>query len=53
MLKKLILLIALFLPITVFADFNNVYILDIKYDWINKSVVEKEAIISEVHDIIF
>lgn len=37
----------------VFASYNDVYIADIKYDWINKSEVEKEAIISEVHDIIF
>ncbi len=53
MFKKIILLIALFIPLTAFADFNDIYILDIKYDWINKSVLEKEAIIEGVHDIIF
>lgn len=37
----------------VFANFNDIYIADIQYDWINKSEVEKEAIISEIHDIIF
>ena len=37
----------------VFANYNDVFIADIQYDWIKKSEVEKEAIISEVHDIIF
>ena len=36
-----------------FAGYHDVYIADIQYDWIDKSLVEKEAIISEVHDIIF
>ena len=36
-----------------FANYNDIYVADIQYDWINKSEVEKEAIISEVHDIIF
>ena len=35
------------------ANYNDIYIADIQYDWINKSEIEKEAIISEVHDIIF
>lgn len=35
------------------ANYNDIYIADIHYDWINKSEVEKESIISEVHDIIF
>lgn len=35
------------------ANYNDVYIADISYDWINKTEVEKEAIISEVHDTIF
>ena len=35
------------------ASFNDILISDIQYDWINKNEVEKEAIISEVHDIIF
>lgn len=43
----------LFTQIITFANFNDIYIMDIQYDWINKSEVEKEAIISEVHDIIF
>lgn len=37
----------------VFANYNDIYIADIQYDWINKTEIEKEAIISEVHDIIF
>ena len=50
---KLIIL-SLFLGQTLaFANFNDIYVADIQYDWINKSEVEKEAIISEVHDIIF
>ena len=36
-----------------FANFNDIYIADIQYDWINKSELEKEAIINEVKDIIF
>ncbi|MCQ2754933.1 MAG: hypothetical protein MJ231_07815 [bacterium] len=35
------------------ANYNDIYIADIQYDWINKSEVEKEAIISEIHDIMF
>ena len=35
------------------ANFNDIYIADIQYDWINKSEIEKETIISEVRDIIF
>ncbi len=35
------------------ANYNDIYIADIQYDWINKSEVEKETIISEVHDILF
>ena len=37
----------------VFANYNDIYIADIQYDWIKKTEVEKEAIISEIHDIIF
>lgn len=53
MLKKFLLLLALFTQTAVFANYNDIYILDLKYDWIDKSAVEKEAIIKEVHDIIF
>lgn len=35
------------------ANFNDVLIADIQYDWIDKNEVQKEAIISEVHDILF
>ena len=53
MIKKIFLLMAILLQTAVFANYNDVYIADIQYDWINKSDVEKEAIISEVRDIIF
>ncbi len=51
--KKLILLFVLMFPICVFANMNDTIIANIQYDWINKSELEKEAIISEVRDIIF
>lgn len=51
--RYLILLLVFVLQVRVFANFNDIYIANIKYDWINKSEVEKEAIISEVHDIVF
>ena len=35
------------------ANYNDIYIASIEYDWINKNEVEKEAIINEVHDILF
>ncbi len=51
--KKFIITILLLAQTAVFANYNDIYIADIQYDWINKSEVEKEAIISEVRDIIF
>jgi hypothetical protein len=39
--------------LSVCANYNDIYIADIQYDWINKTELEKESIISEVHDIIF
>ena len=53
MLKKILLTIILLTQTVVFASFNDVLIADITYDWINKSEVEREAIIQEVKDIIF
>ncbi len=53
MLKKILLTIILLTQTAVFANFNDVLIADITYDWINKSEVEREAIIQEVKDIIF
>ena len=50
---KLVLLSFLISQTLAFANFNDIFIADIQYDWINKTEVEKEAIISEVHDIIF
>ncbi len=51
--KKILLLLLLSVPLAVFANYNDIYIADIQYDWIDKSAMEKEAIISEVKDIIF
>ena len=52
--KILILLMGLFFAqLSVFANFNDIYIADIHYDWINKAEIEKESIISEVKDILF
>lgn len=53
MLKKILLTIILLTQTAVFASFNDVLIADVTYDWINKSEVEREAIIQEVKDIIF
>ena len=35
------------------ANYNDIFIADIQYDWINKSEIEKETIVSEIRDIIF
>ena len=43
----------LLLQASVLANLNDVFIADIQYDWIDKSEIEREAIISEVRDIIF
>lgn len=53
MLKKLILALIFFIPLGVSADYHKVLVADIQYDWINKSALEKEEIITEIHDIIF
>lgn len=53
MIKKILLTIMLLAQTAVFASFNDVLIADVTYDWINKSEVEREAIIQEVKDIIF
>lgn len=53
MIKNFLITLVLLIPICVFANYNDIYIADIQYDWINKNEVEKEAIISEIHDIIF
>ena len=37
----------------IFANYNDIFIADIQYDWINKNLVEKEAIIEEIRDIVF
>ena len=50
---KYIITLLFLTPCLAFANYNDIYIADIQYDWINKSAVEKESIINEVHDIIF
>ncbi len=52
--KIKIIVLSLFLTqCLAFANLNDIFIADIQYDWINKSEIEKETIISEVRDIIF
>ena len=53
--KKIFYLLTAFIAVqlAVFANYNDIFIADIQYDWIRKTDVEKEAIISEVRDIIF
>ena len=51
--KKILLVLLFFIQCSAFANFNDVYIVDIKYDWINKSALEKEDIISEIKDNMF
>ena len=53
MLKKFLILIAMLCPLSSLANYNDVYIANIQYDWINKSELEKDEIINEIHDIIF
>lgn len=53
MIKRLLTFLVLLICSAVYANYNDVYVADISYDWINKSEVEKEAMVSEVKDIIF
>lgn len=53
MLKKIFLILCLLIQTSAIANFNEILIADVTYDWINKTEVEKEAIIQEVKDIIF
>lgn len=53
MIKRLLLIIFCCIQTAVLAGYNDIYIANIEFDWINKNEVEKEAIVSEVHDIIF
>ena len=48
--KKIFIIFTILLlsELCVNANYNDIYIADIQYDWINKTDVEKEAIISEV-----
>ena len=49
----IVMLILLITQTLAHANFNDILVVDIQYDWINKTEVEKEAIVEEVHDIIF
>ena len=53
MLKKIFLILCLLIQTSAIANFNDILIAGVTYDWINKTEVEKEAIIQEVKDIIF
>lgn len=41
------------IQLSVSANYNDVYVANIEYDWINKNALEKESIINEVRDIMF
>lgn len=51
--KKILLILLFMTPICVFADFHKVLVTNIQYDWIDKTALEKEDMIKEIHDIIF
>ena len=52
--KFLFTFFALFFSTTfVLANYNDVFIADIQYDWLDKAMMEKEEIINEVREIIF
>ena len=53
MFKRFLITLCLLLPLCATANYNDIYVADLQYDWIDKSEVEKEAMISEVHDAIF
>jgi len=53
MLKKLLVTICLLLPLSAFADLENVLVGNIQYDWIDKDELAKEEMIQEVRDIVF
>ena len=53
MLKNFIIALLFLIPLSCFAGFNDVLVADIQYDWIDKNELEKEAIITEVRDIMF
>lgn len=53
MFGKFLATLVLMIPLCVFANYNDIYVADIEYDWINKDEVAKEDMITEVHDILF
>ena len=53
MFKKFLITLFLLAPLSVFANYNDILVADIQYDWIDKNELTKEAMISEVRDIIF
>ena len=53
MLKKFLIIICLLVSPAVFANYNDIYVADIQYDWIDKNELAKEAMINEVRDIVF
>jgi hypothetical protein len=53
--KKLLIVLSLilFTQAIANANYNDIYIADIQYDWIKKTEQEKDVLINEVHDIVF
>ena len=53
MFKKILLLLCLFINSTVFANFNDILVVNVQHDWISKQELEKEAIVQEVRELLF
>lgn len=51
--KIFLIIILLIFSIPCFANYNDIFIADIQYDWIDKSQMEKEIMINEIKDEIF
>ena len=49
MFRKILITLTLMVPLSVFANYNDIYVADIEY----KDEVAKEDMITEVHDILF
>lgn len=50
---KVLLLTFFLINSLAYANFNDIFIADIQYDWIDKSELEKEEIVSEIRELMF
>ena len=53
MFKRILVIFCFMIPLCVFADEHKALIANIQYDWLNKSEMQKDEIINEIHDEIF